>query len=67
MSEPEDSRTAAPAVPPAAIVTQTVWQSATGPIVIQTRTDGSVWVNGKPMRNLADGSQASAPAPSARE
>lgn len=65
VSEPEDSRTAALAIAQAAIVNETVWQSATGPIVIQTCADGSTWVNGKPVRDLAGGLQGSVPQPGA--
>jgi hypothetical protein len=45
----------------AAVTSSRVWQHAFGEMLIETRADGSVWINGRVVRNtaLAGGSMPS--------
>lgn len=51
MDERAATLTDAAVVAQAPVVSETIWHSATGPMLIQTCAVGSVWVNGKPVRD----------------
>ena len=43
--------TPTPSPEPAPVVTSRLWHGLFGDMLIETRADGSVWVNGEPVRD----------------